>query len=92
MDAVGCGAPVPTNGTLFDYDGIKNSTCAYCDSACKPTTISNEISFFDGFDGKIVGIVYGVLILFTLIYQIVRWRFMKPPQTTVDFVHKTLTE
>lgn len=32
--------------------------------------MDDTINFFDGFDGKTVGIVYGILIAFSILYQI----------------------
>lgn len=36
-----------------------------------------DISFFDGFDGKLVGIVYGSLILFSIVFQVVKTFYNK---------------
>ena len=41
----------------------KNCTCASCDVICLPTKINSSIGFFDGFDWKMVLIVYGCLIV-----------------------------
>ena len=65
MDAVDCGDKVGEDGILYNYTGVRNCTCTYCESSCLPTTISNAIGFFDGFDLPMVAIVYGVLIVFS---------------------------
>ena len=36
-----------------------------------------DIGFFDGFNGTLVGISYGVLIAFSIIFQLVRWHCSK---------------
>lgn len=39
--------------------------------------VNADIGFFDGFNGKLVGIVYGSLIGFSIIFQLVRCYCMK---------------
>lgn len=52
----------------MNYTNIGNCTCTYCDEACTPSTISNVIGFFDGFDSVLVGIAYGCLIVFSIAF------------------------
>ncbi|CDW90740.1 UNKNOWN [Stylonychia lemnae] len=67
-----CDELVPTNGIFDNYIDCQNCTCAYCDKACKPPEVSADIGFFDGFNKELVGISYGVLIGFTIIFQLIR--------------------
>lgn len=66
--AASCGTPVYANETFHDYNITRNCTCAFCDEACTPTSISNVVNFFDGFNGSLVGVVYLVLIGFSVIF------------------------
>lgn len=67
-----CDEVVPGDKTFDQYANCNNCTCAYCDSACKPPEVSADIGFFDGFNGELVGISYGVLIAFSIIFQLLR--------------------
>ena len=67
-----CNYPVPADMNLDGYQGCNNCSCASCDFACKAPQVNANIGFFDGFNGTLVGIVYGVLIAFSIIFQLVR--------------------
>ncbi|CDW79430.1 UNKNOWN [Stylonychia lemnae] len=67
-----CDEAVPGDNVFDQYANCKNCTCAYCDSACKPPEVNADIGFFDGFNGELVGISYGVLIAFSIIFQLLR--------------------
>ena len=45
---------------------------------CKAPTIDTNIYFYDGMDGKTVGITYGVLLGLTVLYQIFTFFVRKP--------------
>ena len=66
---------MPANGSLSDYTGVKNCSCAACDSACPAPPVDASIGFFDGFNVGLVAIVYGALIVFTVIFQVVRRKY-----------------
>mmetsp|Transcript_32901 Transcript_32901/g.50309 ORF Transcript_32901/g.50309 Transcript_32901/m.50309 type:complete len:125 (-) Transcript_32901:16-390(-) len=72
-----CGEDVG-NGTVDGYTDLTNSDCAFCDDVCEPPEIDSTIGFFDGFNGKAVGITYGVIIAFTIVYQIFYCKVQKP--------------
>lgn len=67
-----CDYPVPQNMSVDGYQGCNNCSCASCDYACTAPQVNAAIGFFDGFDGALVGIVYGVLIAFSIIFQLFR--------------------
>ena len=77
MEAVDCGYKVDEDGILYDYTGVRNCTCTYCESSCLPTSISNAIGFFDGFNLPMVAIVYGVLVVFSAGIFFFRKKFSK---------------
>lgn len=68
---------MPANRTFTNYTNVGNCSCAACDSACPAPPVDAYIGFFDGFNGGLVAIVYGVLIIFSIVYQIVRKKFSK---------------
>ena len=43
-----------------------------CDALCEPPAVNGDIGFFDGFDGKLVGIAYGVIIFLSIVIQVIR--------------------
>jgi hypothetical protein len=45
--------------------------------ACEAPDVNAEIGFFDGFDGKLVGIAYGSLIAFSILFQLARYYYFK---------------
>jgi predicted cobalt transporter CbtA len=51
---------------------VGNCSCAACDAACPAPPVDATIAFFAGFDGILVGIVYGALIVFSIVFQLVR--------------------
>lgn len=61
-----------------------NCSCAACDQACPAPPVDASIGFFDGFDGALVAIVYGALILFSIIYQIIRVKFLSKYNTVEE--------
>eukprot|EP00347_Sterkiella_histriomuscorum_P014918 403359016 len=72
-----CSDVVPADGVFDQYANCKNCTCATCDQACQAPNVNAEIGFFDGFNGTLVGISYGALIAFSIIFQLVRHFCMK---------------
>ena len=54
-----------------------NCSCAACDQACPAPPVDASIGFFDGFDGALVAIVYGALIVFSIIYQVLKNTVLK---------------
>ena len=63
-----CATRVYPNGTFDGYANLRNCTCSFCDDACEAPKVNADIGFFDGFDGILVGIVYGVLIALSIIF------------------------
>ena len=72
-----CSDKVPADGNFEGYSGIKNCTCAFCDEACEKPAVNSDISFFDGFDGELVGIVYGCLIVFSIVFQYGKHKYVQ---------------
>lgn len=74
VDAYPCDTPVPSNGSFGNYTKVGNCSCAACDAACsrQAPIVDATIAFFAGFDGILVGIVYGALIVFSIVFQLVR--------------------
>jgi hypothetical protein len=50
------------------YVNVKNASCTFCDEICQPPEIDSSIGFFDGFDGKSVGIYYGIFIGLSILW------------------------
>jgi hypothetical protein len=71
--AISCGTKLPESGEWEGYKNLKNCTCTYCSDSCTQTSISNEVGFFDGFNGGLVLIVYGILIAFSIIFQLIKY-------------------
>ena len=72
VDAYPCDTAVPANGSFGNYTKVGNCSCAACDAACPAPPVDATIAFFAGFDGILVGIVYGALIVFSIVFQLVR--------------------
>lgn len=49
-----CGERVPESGILDGYKRVKNTSCTYCDEVCSPPSIDASISWFQGFNAKLV--------------------------------------
>ena len=73
-----CSYPIPADGTLEGYTKLKNSTCTFCAEKCKPPTINDSIAFFDGCKSSAVWIGFGVLIGFTILWQIYQFACVRP--------------
>ena len=67
-----CSYDVPSNGTLEGYTDVLNCTCAYCQASCEPPNVNGEVGFFDGCNGELVAIVWGLLVLFSVILFVFR--------------------
>jgi len=78
-----CSQQVPTNGNFSNYTGVGNCSCAACDQACPAPSVDASIGFFDGFDGVLVLIVYLVLVVFSIAYQLIRKKFF-PAESMVS--------
>lgn len=77
-----CDTLAPANGSFGNYTEVGNCSCASCDTACPAPPVNASIGFFDGFNGALVGIVYGALILFSVIFQLVRSKLMNKNKNT----------
>lgn len=56
---------------------MKNSTCSYCAKVCPPPVVSDKIGFLDGFSWKIVGYSYLGFIIFSILYQVLQYCYLK---------------
>ena len=72
-----CNEQPLANHTLDGYQNVDACTCAYCDDACPKPNVDASIGFFDGFDGALVGIVYGCLVAFSVIFQVAKYFYVK---------------
>jgi hypothetical protein len=52
----------------MNFSNVGNCSCVSCDAACPAPPVDATIAFFAGFDGILVGIVYGGLILFSIAF------------------------
>lgn len=68
--ALPCQGDVPTDGILYGYTDTTNSTCSFCQKACPPPVVDDNIGFFDGFSWHIVGYSYLSFVIFTLLFQV----------------------
>ena len=68
-----CEYPVPEDATLSGYTKLHNSSCSYCDAACTPPSVDDNIGFLDGLNPKLVGWCYGAFVIFTIIFQLLVW-------------------
>jgi len=59
---------VPDNGTIDGYTGITNSTCSYCDAVCQLPDVDPNIYFLDGYNHKLVYILYGSVFVVSFLY------------------------
>ena len=78
-----CNTEVPISGNFSNYTKVGNCSCAACDQACPAPPVDAFIGFFDGFNGLLVGLVYGGLILFSVGFQFLKQRMIKK-QDAVD--------
>lgn len=76
-DVYPCNTVIPEDGNFGDYSNVGNCSCAACDQACPAPPVDAHVGFFDGFDGALVAIVYGALILFSIVFQVIRSKFFK---------------
>lgn len=63
---------MPSDGNLNSYNGTHNCSCSFCDSACPAPNVNGDVAFFDGMDGEIVGIVWALLALFSIVLIVFR--------------------
>lgn len=70
-----CNEIVPSNGSFNSYSNVRNCSCQSCDKSCLAPNVNGDIGFFDGFDGKVVGIVYGALVAFSIIFQVLKYYY-----------------
>ena len=67
-DPYDCSISVPEDGMLNGYSDVKNSTCSYCDAACEKPAVDDNITFFDGMNGALVGYSWLCFIIFTIVF------------------------
>ena len=64
---------VDGDGTLNSYTKVANSTCSYCDAACAKPAVDDNIAFFDGMNGALVGYSWLGFVIFTIIFQLLMY-------------------
>lgn len=74
-----CNFKVPANGNFTGYTKVGNCSCASCDQACPAPPVDAFIGFFDGFNGVLVAIVYGGLIAFSVVFQVIKRKLQGKP-------------
>ena len=67
-DPYDCEMNVPTDGIVNLYTGVENSTCSYCDASCEKPAVDDNIAFFGGMNGELVGYSWLVFVIFTIAF------------------------
>jgi hypothetical protein len=76
---------MPPSGNFSNFTKVGNCSCAACDAACPAPPVDASIGFFDGFDGILVAIVYGGLIVFSIVFQLIRAKLMGDKGETLEY-------
>jgi hypothetical protein len=71
-----CDTIIPANGSFANFSNVGNCSCAACDQACPAPPVDASIGFFDGFDFILVAIVYGVLLVFSVVFTLIKNKYM----------------
>ena len=71
-----CDTIIPANGGFANFSNVGNCSCAACDQACPAPPVGASIGFFDGFDFILVAIVYGVLLVFSVVFTLIKNKYM----------------
>lgn len=79
-----CNTLIPQNGSFADFTGVGNCSCAACDLSCPAPPVDASIGFFDGFDWKLVAIVYGILVAFSIVYTIIKKKFLNKDDSQAE--------
>lgn len=79
-----CNTPIPQNGSFANFSGVGNCSCATCDLSCPAPPVDASIGFFDGFDWVLVAIVYGVLVVFSIVYTIIKEKFLNKDDSLLE--------
>ena len=79
-----CDTIIPQNGSFANFTGVGNCSCATCDLSCPAPPVDATIGFFDGFDGVLVAIVYGVLFVFSIVYTLIKQKFLNKDDSPVE--------
>lgn len=79
-----CNTLIPSNGSFANFTNVGNCSCASCDQACPAPPVDASIGFFDGFDGVLVAIVYGVLVVFSILFTLIKNKFMNGDDSNAD--------
>ena len=87
-----CDTVIPSNGSFSNFSKVGNCSCVSCDAACPAPPVDATIAFFAGFDGILVAIVYGALIVFSIVFQLIRAKLMKKidPESLEDDAQQPL--
>lgn len=70
-DWFSCEYDVPEDGLVIGYPDNHNTTCSFCDNACTPPVVNDDIGFLDGLSWYIVGYSYLGYVVLTIIFQLV---------------------
>ena len=82
-----CDTVIPTNGSFANFSNVGNCSCATCDLSCPAPPVDASIGFFDGFDGVLVAIVYGILVVFSIVYTIIKQKFLNKEDSVPEEDH-----
>lgn len=66
-----CDQPIPADGKIDGYK-VEESHCTFCDALCSPPAVNGDIGFFNEFKWEIVAIVYGAIILVSIVVEVIR--------------------
>ena len=79
-----CNTLTPSNGSFANFTNVGNCSCATCDLSCPAPPVDASIGFFDGFDGVLVAIVYGILIVFSIAYTVIKQNFLNKDDSLLE--------
>ncbi len=79
-----CDTVIPSNGSFANFSNVGNCSCAACDLSCPAPPVDASIGFFDGFDGILVAIVYGALVAFSIVYTLIKQKFLNKADSELE--------
>lgn len=62
---------------LFGYKNITACSCNSCKEACSAAKLDAKLLFFDGFNGLLVGLSYGAIVIITVVLIFIKRAYNK---------------
>mmetsp|Transcript_23148 Transcript_23148/g.17562 ORF Transcript_23148/g.17562 Transcript_23148/m.17562 type:complete len:319 (+) Transcript_23148:16-972(+) len=66
------------------YENITPCPCTHCDLSCPVPIVDGSISFFDGADWLLVGLVYAGLVIFSILLAVIRAYFERKEKAELE--------